>query len=254
LLDRDAGSDEVVYSDTLGREHVHEGRKITPLSPTDVSDRVVQAPLFVGTIVSARTVRARESQFKLLAVVRRARYRHSNVSHDHDPSTVTGQRTSQLDRVIGDRGRSENHRIAVTRTLGQVAYVKRGSIVCSRDPTLLRPLHEIVHQIDADDLATCAMQDPAGELSNQTQADYRDPFTNAGVRLTDTVKGDAADRGKRAGLEGHCVREPYAQIHRNAVQLGVYGIAAAGTRDAVPWADTGHEGTNVYDHARARVA
>ena len=54
------------------------------------------------------------------------------------------------------------------------------------------------------------------------------------LRLSETLQGDRADGRERSVLHRHAIGDGHRQILRDAIELGVIGVADAGASDPLP--------------------
>jgi hypothetical protein len=83
--------DQRLDLDAAGFHALEELGHVAALGPAHVAERIIDAALFVGRIVAARTVRTRQHERKLLVVIHAVRKVHLRDAHDDDAPAVAAQ-------------------------------------------------------------------------------------------------------------------------------------------------------------------
>jgi hypothetical protein len=103
--------------------------------------------------------------------------------------------------------------------------------------------------IDAVDAAAIRAQKLHSELSDEPEADYYRYLAECGLRHTQALKGDRANRRESGMLQGDAFRDACDEILGNGDKFGVVCVAGACASDPVLWRELGHILADHFDHA-----
>src|SRR5262245_37004301 len=92
-------------------DQIEKGLHVALLGPAHIAERVIDAILFIRTVVTTWAVRPRETDLQLLLVVGVARHVHADHADGDYHGPVAGEARRELNRVARARGGGDEDRI-----------------------------------------------------------------------------------------------------------------------------------------------
>jgi len=252
--DGEAVADQGAHIELAGGEQVDDGLQVAAFGPAHVAGRVVEAALFVGGVVAAGAVGARDLEIELFVVVEGARDVEADGADGDDTAAVAGEQASQLDGVVGAGVGADQDDIEA----GALAEGQPGGFGLAAqgagDAQGAGQLETGGGEIDAKDGAAGGARHLGGEQAEQAEADDGDALAELGRGQAQAVEGDGAEGGEGGLLEFERVGQAGEQVARDAGVFGVDGEAAAGAGDALAELEAIHAFAELDDGAGGGVA
>ena len=225
--------DQIREIRSLLRDQTHKLFNVASLCKTDITDGIIDAFLFISTVITSGSVRTGNSEGQLTLIVRPAVNIHlGHADHTDDP-TVSGDRRSQIHGLIGIGGRGDDHFIRASSTGQSLCLVRRVVVIGINESFQACPRHSLVHHIVGNHIASISVQNPAEYMSHKSQTDDSHRLTGYYFGLMDPLQGDTAQRAER-GLPVIFQFLRYFRQHCTADAVNLTVIRSAYHRHQIP--------------------